>query len=269
MSECHPTGMGGPSFEVMDLGLAMQTTSSPKIAIDFGAGAGRNSVFLASVGFNVTAVERDIRLASQLVKYQRLGRPAIQVRQIDVQEYEFDTTSDIVLLLGILHFLDKGTARQLVDDCKNNSNSGAVHVVTVSPETGESPLDNSLLEQGYIASVSLPDLFDWYGDWEILSDERYVKIDSHENGRIETHPIAKIVFRNPESARNGAIKSRELSWANWQNCEHRILRTHSQARQLTYQKFGASTERKTVFLFMWLKNLRSPPKDQDSDHMNC
>ena len=82
-------------------------------ALDLGCGQGRDSFYLARVGYQVTSVDGSPSAIAQLL--DRAGGLALRGVVSDVRSYVLDRPYDLVLLDMVLHFLDnpKDTAALL------------------------------------------------------------------------------------------------------------------------------------------------------------
>ncbi|MEP6020380.1 MAG: hypothetical protein ABJ251_18050 [Paracoccaceae bacterium] len=189
--------MGAPSHEVAEIGVAISSLLPTPKAVDLGAGDGRNTVLLASLGFSVDAIERDPNLFAVLKKrIVDQDHTNVTPHGVEVQNYDWGTDHELCLLLGILHFLPKPEAFRVMKLAKSHASDDAIHIVTISdPTFGAAHMRSSLPEQGYLGSLQTNDVIDAYSGWELLALEQYVKMDSHRAGDVDEHPISKMVFR--------------------------------------------------------------------------
>jgi len=185
--------MGGPSFEVMQVGRAIDR-STVRRSIDLGGGTGRNSFYLAGEGFEATLVECNSSLCSDARSLMTSFGLSLNIVEGDVAQFEGEGRYDIVLLLGILHFLDEVDAVGVIERFKRKTTAGGVHLITIAPKLVSDQDVNSLLAQGYLGSVSRARIDQVYQDWTLLAYERYRKTDNHLTGDVDTHAIEKFVF---------------------------------------------------------------------------
>ena len=194
----QPNPMGGPSLEVMELGFHLLRSSNhrPK-AIDLGAGCGRNSFFLASIGFDVTSIEHDADHARRCTEL--LGESGFDTRVIktDAKKFVPNEALDLCLCLGILHFLSAEDAEILVRNLKSATTAHGFHVLTISDPRYNLGCKNTLADQGFLGSISAEQIQDWYADWHMLAYERYVKTDHHSLSSLDEHTIEKFIFCRP------------------------------------------------------------------------
>jgi SAM-dependent methyltransferase len=73
-------------------------------ALDLGCGQGRDSLYLARVGYQVTSVDGSAAAIAQLL--DRASGLALRGVVSDVRRYVFDRPYDLVMLDMVLHFLD-------------------------------------------------------------------------------------------------------------------------------------------------------------------
>ena len=95
-------------------------------ALDFGAGTGRNSVFLANLGIDVLAVDQDIKELEKLTTTNQRIHPL----KTDLRYWEIQEKFDLVVATNVLQFFDDNTATRCLKDMTNCLNSGGVLCLT-------------------------------------------------------------------------------------------------------------------------------------------
>ena len=95
-------------------------------ALDYGAGTGRNSVFLANLGVDVLAVDQDIEDLEKLAINNKLVYPV----KADLRDWEIQDKFDLVVATNVLQFFDNDTATRCLNDMTNCLNSGGVLCLT-------------------------------------------------------------------------------------------------------------------------------------------
>lgn len=124
-----------------------------KLALDLGAGKGRHSLWLASRGFQVDAVERDADLAAGL-RAEAGGLP-VDVHQVDMLEF-VPERAEYGLILGaaVLHFLLPSHLWQLSDRIVSWLTAGGLFlaevITTADPGYQERPQDEMVEPNTYV-----------------------------------------------------------------------------------------------------------------------
>ena len=95
-------------------------------ALDYGAGTGRNSVFLANLGMDVLAVDQDIKELEKLT----ITNQRIHPLKTDLRDWEIQGKFDLVVATNVLQFFDNDTATRCLKDMTNCLNSGGVLCLT-------------------------------------------------------------------------------------------------------------------------------------------
>jgi len=187
--------MGGPSFEVACIAHAFANKLSDPSALDVGSGDGRNCTYLAELGFDVTAIEEDSKLSEILIANAKARELAIEIYNGDLQDFVPSKIFDVVLFLGILHFLPRSLLKPLLHQFQNCTSGGGVHIITISHSEFDDSASDFLKLQGHINSADRELIRSSYSSWSGLAYERYVKFDCHNNGIVDRHPIEKFVFQ--------------------------------------------------------------------------
>jgi tellurite methyltransferase len=106
---------------------AMKYVSSGE-ALDLGAGNGRNTMFLISQSFNITSVdssEKGLKILEEKVE----DKTKLKTVLSDVREFDTDKKFDIVVAIGLLHFLSKEDGKKLIENIQKWTKKDGVNVI--------------------------------------------------------------------------------------------------------------------------------------------
>lgn len=95
-------------------------------ALDYGAGTGRNSIYLANLGIDVLAVDQNIEDLEKLAINNQMMHPV----KADLRNWEIQGKFDLVVATNVLQFFDNNTAIRCLKDMTNCLNSGGVLCLT-------------------------------------------------------------------------------------------------------------------------------------------
>lgn len=184
--------MGGPSVEVYEI-----LNSLPKSAkvIDLGCGEGRNALFLAKHGCEVTAVDHSETAIEKVKKGADALGVNIKTMVCDLNEFEPSEKYDLVLAHGVLHFLEVENWRKLLLKLKECTNTGGFHSFSVFMPTEEYDVPEEIKAAGHKKSFKKGDLNDFYGDWQRIRFDSYAKWDKHPGIPMHVHYTEKIISR--------------------------------------------------------------------------
>ena len=202
--------MGGPSFEVVEIGRATARIGAGRRALVLGSGSGRNALYLASEGISTTGIEHDRDQVTKAIQAQAASGVAYNVEESLVQDFAPDGPYDLCLALGILHFLPPRVASDVVGSLKAATVQGGLHVIALSHRRPGEHFVNSLSSQGHLNSFGPDDAVECYSDWDLLAHETYVKRDTHDGSSVEIHPIDKLVFSRPGGGQEGGVAVRSV-----------------------------------------------------------
>ena len=178
-----------PSNEVL---LLLKYKRSGSV-LDLGVGEGRNALFLAKKGFDVTGV--DISRAG-VKKFLRLAKKdGLKVRGIveDISTYRFDKKYDIILSIMTLNFLSKKDIASLIERMKEYTKKNGLNLIRVF--TVEDPGYKVLNKKLYYFKKG--ELKELYRDWEILLYREFLtKPERHgEEDKWHRHAVAVLLAR--------------------------------------------------------------------------
>lgn len=157
--------------------------------IDLGVGEGRNALFLAKKGFNVTGV--DISKTGVTHFLESAKKIGIEIKAIikDITKFKFNRNYDIIISSSTLHFLKKVEINEIIKNIKKHTNIGGINFIKVFTVKNPSKKFPYLFKKG--------ELKNFYKDWKILKYEEFITdFEKHgKNGKLHKHAIAYIIAR--------------------------------------------------------------------------
>jgi tellurite methyltransferase len=200
-SDLEASTMGGPSHEVIVLGEALQVAGfSPRRVIDLGSGEGRNSLFLAGLGHQVTAVDISERAVAKLRYLSINNHLGIKVEMAKIETLQLSGMYDLVLAHGSLHFVSRKKLLPLICRLQTSTSEGGAHVITLSLFDDGSVIPE-FKKSGHRNPLAREELLSLYTGWETVLFESYRKWDTHPGIGEHNHPIEKWIFLKPGGTR--------------------------------------------------------------------
>jgi len=166
-------------------------TGSPKL-LDIGCGEGRDSIFFAQSGCQVTGfdvsevgVKKSMALAGKL-------NLAIRFFQADINQYRLDEFYDVVFSSGALHYIPENLREEVIANYKYFTNAGGLHAHTVPVYKSFLPRDPSAdpMEQDWRSGEILM----LYHNWEVEFFLEEIQDDVKSGYKF---PINRIIVRKP------------------------------------------------------------------------
>ncbi len=113
--------MGGPSTEVIELAPVLSPGAR---VLDLGCGEGRNSLYLAGRGFDVTAVDRSAAGIRKLEHFASLAGVKVTGIVADVATMDIEDDYELIMGHGLLHYLSVDEVRYLLTAVKDRTVDG-------------------------------------------------------------------------------------------------------------------------------------------------
>ena len=163
----------------------------PYRVLDIGCGEGKDAVFLARCGYDVTAF--DIAQAG-IDKAKRLAEQAnvyINAFVADVCDFRLDREFDILHCSGVLHYIPREMRAEIFDNYRAHTAVGGLHAL------------NAFVEKAFIApppekETSYPwytgELFAHYRDWKLETCQERI-FDCNSSGIPHQHAMDVVVAR--------------------------------------------------------------------------
>ncbi|MBU2703931.1 tellurite methyltransferase [Sporomusaceae bacterium BoRhaA] len=212
--------MGGPSFEVIEIAPALPVNAK---VLDLGCGEGRNSYFLASAGFDVTAIDRSEAGIRKLSTISSINKISLSGIVSDIGRLEINEDYDLIMSHGCLYYLSNMEWRELLTQAKEHTKPGGFNIYTVFVFNDEYPRTEEFKSARYAHSFAPNELREFYEDWDIFRYDVYVKWDKHPGIPLHYHPIEKLVARKPGGSgkkvviENVLVKSETMKWDNFES----------------------------------------------------
>lgn len=142
---------------------AMKVVTAGK-TLDLGCGNGRNSLYLAARGFDVTAWDKN---AMSIANVERIkaaeGLENLHTRVVDLNTLHFDDEYDFILSTVVLMFLDASTIPGLIDNMQRCTRLGGYNLIVAAMDTADYPCT-----VGFPFAFKEGELRRYYADWEVL-----------------------------------------------------------------------------------------------------
>ncbi len=180
-------GGGKPSPELY--GLVNRLPQGAKV-LDLGCGEGRNSLFFAENGLDVTAVDiSEAGIAKLRHLADRKGLFVVTEVQ-DMRSYIFKDSYDLIVAHGCLHLIERECWMSLLDKIRTHTNPGGYNVIAVFTDKIPPPDD---IKEFTVGLFHERELFQLYEGWRIILQESYEFDDEHPDSLKHRHAANKLV----------------------------------------------------------------------------
>ncbi|MDP8227456.1 MAG: methyltransferase domain-containing protein [Candidatus Celaenobacter polaris] len=160
--------------------------------LNIGCGEGRNAIFFARNGYQVTAfdlakdgVEKTKKLA------EKIG-VNVTVFRADINEFRLEDNFDILFSTGTLHYIKNELREEIFNNYKDFTNADGIHMFTTFVDKPFIPLAP---EQETNAHAWLSgELFRFYHDWKIELCEEKI-FDCMSSGIPHKHAVNCVLAR--------------------------------------------------------------------------
>ncbi len=179
---------GQPSLDVIE--VFEKYVNSGKV-LDLGCGDGRNSLYAATRGFDVTAIdisESGINKTQQIAEDSGLS---IQAKVQDMRLFKSEPLFDVVISHGCLHLISREEWTDVIRNIKKSTKPGGYNIVVVftdkiPPSEDMAPFTKGLFKED--------ELYEIYSDWTIIDKRSHVFDDEHDGGRIKhRHAVNRLI----------------------------------------------------------------------------
>ncbi|SPW21870.1 Tellurite resistance protein TehB [Cronobacter sakazakii] len=150
----------------------------PGRALDLGCGNGRNSLFLAARGFDVTAWDKNPASIANLERIAAAeGLNNLHIAVKDLNTLRFDGEYDFILSTVVMMFLERDTIPGLIDNMQRCTASGGYNLIVAAMDTDDYPCT-----VGFPFAFREGELRRYYEGWELIKYNEDVG-QLHKTGR--------------------------------------------------------------------------------------
>ena len=157
--------------------LEAMESLSPGKALDLGCGQGRNALFLAQHGFEVTAVDQNelaLEILQSIVEQEDLE---MTVGLYDINSANLKQSYDLIVSTVVLMFLQADRIPAIIRNMQDQTNPGGYNLIVCAMDTEDYPC-----QVPFSFTFKEGELADYYKDWELI---KYNENPGHLHRRDE------------------------------------------------------------------------------------
>lgn len=141
---------------------AMQFVKPGK-TLDLGCGNGRNSLYLAANGFDVTAWDKNAASINNIETIRQAeGLNTLQTAIVDLNALSFEGEYDFILSTVVLMFLEPQTIPGLIANMQRCTKSGGYNLIVAAMDTADFPCT-----VGFPFAFKENELRNYYAGWAL------------------------------------------------------------------------------------------------------
>lgn len=157
-----------------------------------GCGEGRNAIYLAKQGYNVSAFDLSLAGIDKTKLMAKRNDVSLDAFVADIRDHRLSESLDIIFSTGALHYVEEPIRSELIENYKAHTSVGGLHVLSVF-------VDDPSLEPAPDAEASAHlwrsgELKSLYSDWLIESEIAEI-FDCNSGGKPHQHAVNRIIAR--------------------------------------------------------------------------
>ncbi len=174
--------------------LEMAPPVKPLKLLDIGCGEGKDAVFFARCGYDVSAFDISEAGLDKLKRLADAANVSVRAYRANLLDYRLDKAYDILFSSGVLHYIKPVLRGEILQNYRNMTNAGGVnafHVFVEKPFLAPAP------EREGAYNWRSGELFSYYHDWYIESCSEDIS-DCHSSGIPHRHAANRLYARKVE-----------------------------------------------------------------------
>ncbi len=186
----QPSAMCDRIIEIFKASL----DNHPKL-LDLSCGEGRNAVYFAKHGFEVTALDASLPGLQKTESYAREVGVNVRTIQADILSYELKDTYDVIFSTGTLQYLPPDVRNKHYQNYKVSTSPNGINGLSVfvqKPFIARAP---DAEDTAYLYKSG--ELLGYYWDWEILFCTQEI-FDCMSSGIPHKHATDRIIAKKRE-----------------------------------------------------------------------
>lgn len=167
--------------------MKMKPPIKPLKVLDIGCGEGKDAVFFAKNGYQVTAfdlsndgIEKGKRLAEKCGTH-------VDFFQADLNDYRLSENFDIIFSSGVFDYMKPDLRMSIIDNLKEHTNEGGINAIKVFVDKPFIDVSDAK-KKSYRYSWKSGEIFTYYHDWVISSMDEVI-YDCSSGGVPHKHCI--------------------------------------------------------------------------------
>lgn len=160
--------------------------------IDIGCGEGKDAVFFARNGYDVSAFDISLAGIEKVKQLSQRWGTNVHVFRADINDYRLNSNYDVFFSSGVLHYIKPQLRQELFDNYKKHTTIDGIHVFNVFVDKPfiDPPPENEENAYSWISG----ELLTYYHDWEIITFEEII-FDCQSSGIPHKHAMNQLVAR--------------------------------------------------------------------------
>ncbi len=106
----------------------------PARILDIGCGEGKDAVFFARCGYDVTAFDQSAAGIEKLKRLAEKANVSVNAFAADIGDYRLDFDYDILYSSGVLHYIKPEMRDGIIDDYRSHTSRSGLHAFNVFVE---------------------------------------------------------------------------------------------------------------------------------------
>ena len=144
--------------------LYAATQVAPGKTLDLGCGNGRNSLYLAANGYDVTAWDKNPMSIQNLLSIREAeGLENLQASVKDLNTLTIDGEYDFILSTVVMMFLESSTIPRLIPNMQRCTKPGGYNLIVAAMDTEDFPCTI-----GFPFAFKAGELKNYYEGWDLL-----------------------------------------------------------------------------------------------------
>jgi tellurite methyltransferase len=172
--------------------LALFPPERPLKLLDVGCGEGRNAIFFARNGYEVTAFDLSPKGVKKTRKLADDIGVQVTVFEANILEYRLNHKFDIILSIGSIHYIPEELRSEIIQNYKEFTNPDGLHVFSVIIEKPFIPKAPDAEETAH--KWISGEIFTHYSDWKIEYCEEAI-FDCKSGGIPHQHAVNRIIAK--------------------------------------------------------------------------
>ncbi|MDZ7798232.1 MAG: methyltransferase domain-containing protein [Patescibacteria group bacterium] len=156
--------------------------------LDVGVGEGRNALFLAKQGFEISGIDVSKEAICKFLKFAKTENLNVSGIVSDIVNFDFKQNYEVIISIATLHLISKNKVVDIIKKIKEHTKPNGINLLTVFTKK-----DIGFKEYPNLYFFDEDELKELYKDWQILEYKNYVKEETHS--KPHKHHICVLIAK--------------------------------------------------------------------------
>ena len=163
--------------------------------LDIGGGEGRNAIYLAEQGFDVSVIDISKVGIDRLKNKTKQKGLKINTDVVDILEEDIKGEFDVIINSFVLHHMNESDAVKIIKDSQKHTNKGGINILSTFSNQGDLYERNIKSNRFYPSEDFIRELYKGWDTKELSTKEIITHARNKKGERIKNYVLSAVLIK--------------------------------------------------------------------------